>query len=136
MEVMHMRYSIVLRPNPLVKGSTPKFFANPIWNEMCTTDDLADEISLATSLTPADVKACIACFMQSIPKHLMLGQSVNCEGFGIFRLSFSVKEGHEKKEDVSANDIETLRVLFRPCSKLKKQLKSTKFSPERNSKTA
>lgn len=132
-----MKYSIVLRPSPLNKDAAPKYYANPIWDGQCSTDELAEEISLATSLSPADVKACIACFMQSIPAHLMRGQAVNCEGFGIFRLSFSVKTGHEKKDDVSARDIDTLRILFRPCIKLKKQLETTKFSVERNaSKTA
>ena len=123
-----MNYSICNRPNPLDREKPNLYYATPIWSGMCGIDELAEEISLATTLTPADVKACIACFMQSIPKHLMTGQAVNCEGFGIFRLSFSVKEGHEKREDVTAKDIETLRVLFRPCTKLKKQLEETKFA--------
>ena len=124
-----MNYSVVSRPNPLKKDEPPKFYATPVWTEdQCTLDELAEEISLATTLTPADVKACFACLMQSIPKHLKKGEAVNCKDFGIFRLSFSVKEGHEKAEDVSARDIETLRVLFRPSSILKKQLKDTKFS--------
>ena len=123
-----MNYSICKRPNPIDKEKPNMYYATPIWSGMCGIDELAEEISLATTLTPADVKACIACFMQSIPKHLMAGQAVNCEGFGIFRLSFSVKEGHEKKEDVTAKDIEILRVLFRPCPKLKKQLEETKFA--------
>lgn len=60
---------------------------------MCETDELAEEISLAPTLTPADVK-----------------------------------EGHERQEDLTAKDIETLRVLFRPGTKLKKQLEETKFA--------
>ena len=123
-----MNYSIILRPNPLDKTAEPKYYVSPIWSDQCSTDELAEEISLATSLTPADVKACIACFMQSIPAHLMRGEAVNCEGFGIFRLSFSVSTGHEKAEDATARDIDTLRVLFRPSPKLKEKLKATKFS--------
>lgn len=65
----------------------------PSWSSMCETDELAEEISLAPTLTPADVK-----------------------------------EGHERQEDLTAKDIETLRVLFRPCTKLKKQLEETKFA--------
>ena len=124
-----MNYKVVLRPNPMDKDAPSKYYATPIWaQELCGTDELAEEISLATSLTPADVKACIACFMQSIPKHLMKGEAVKCESFGIFRLSFSVKTGHEKIEDVSGRDVETIRVLFRPSSKLKELLKSTRFT--------
>lgn len=126
-----MNFSIRKRPNPQDKTAEQKYYATPVWNEMCVTEELADEISLSTTLSPADVKACIACFMQSIPKHLMKGEAVKCEGFGIFRLSFSVKKGHEKLEDVSAKDIDTLRVLFRPSSKLKEQIKKTTFSPVR-----
>ncbi len=126
-----MNFTIRQRPNPQDKDAAKKFYATPIWNEQCVTDELADEISLSTTLSPADVKACIACFMQSIPKHLMKGEAVKCEGFGIFRLSFSVKEGHEKFEDVTAKDIGKLRVLFRPSPKLKKQIENTIFSPVR-----
>lgn len=123
-----MYYSISLRPNPMDKDAPSKYYATPVWTEaMCTTEELAEEISLATSLTPADVKACIACFMQSVPKHLMRGEAVKFDTFGIFRLSFSVREGHEKAEDVSAKDIDTKRILFRPSTKLKEQLKETKF---------
>ena len=123
-----MKYSISFRPNPKEDSEPKRYYANPIWNGICSTDELANEISLATTLSPADVKACIACFMQSIPQHLMKGEAVNCEGFGIFRLSFSVKEGHLESKDVSSSDIKKFRVLFRPCSKLKKQLESTPVS--------
>lgn len=127
-----MNYTIVSRPNPLNKDLPPKYYATPIWaGELCKTDELAAEISTATSLSPADVKACIACFMQTMPNHLMRGEAVQWEGFGIFRLSFSVKEGHENIKDVSAKDIDTKRILFRPCPKLKEQLESTTFSPVR-----
>lgn len=123
-----MNYTIALRPNPIDKEAAPKYYATPVWTEVqCSTDELADEISLATSLTPADVKACIACFMQSIPRHLMKGEAVNCETFGIFRLSFSVKQGHENAEDVTGKDVDKIRVLFRPSTRLKEQLKATKF---------
>ncbi len=131
-----MDFSIAYRPNPKNEGEPKKYYATPVWNGMIDLDKLAEEISLSTTLTPADVKACIACLFQSLPGHLMAGQAVNCDGFGIFRLSFSAKGGHEKKEDVSAKDIGVLRVLFRANPKLKKRLEETEFSPLRPSKNA
>lgn len=126
-----MKYSISKRPNPINKGEAPKYYATPVWERQCSLETLADEISLATSLTPADVRACLYAFLQAIPQHLMAGQAVNLEGFGIFRLSFSVSGGHEDAKEVSAADIETLRVLFRACARLKEHLDKTPFTPER-----
>lgn len=126
-----MKYSISKRPNPINKDEAPKYYATPIWEGQCSIETLTDEISLATSLTPADVRACIYAFLQAIPQHLMAGQAVNLEGFGIFRLSFSVSGGHEDAKKVSAADIETLRVLFRACAKLKECLEKTPFTAER-----
>lgn len=126
-----MKYSISKRPNPMNKDEAPKFYATPVWEGQCSIEVLADEISLATSLSPADVRACLYAFLQAVPQHLMAGQAVNLEGFGIFRLSFSVSGGHENAEDVSAADIETLRVLFRACARLKEYLDKTPFTAER-----
>lgn len=127
-----MKYSISKRPNPMNKDETPKYYATPVWDGQCSIETLADEISLATSLSPADVCACLYSFLQAVPNHLMAGQAVNLEGFGIFQLSFNVSGGHENAEDVSSSDIETLRILFRACPMLKERLEKTSFSTERN----
>lgn len=130
-----MKYSIVKRPNPLQKDSEPMYYANPVWDGQCSLETLANEISLATSLSPADVRACLYSLLQSIPNHLKAGQAVNLEGFGILRLSFSVSRGQKEAKDVSASDIQKLRVLFRASPSLKKALKDTPFTLERNALT-
>ena len=49
---------------------------------------------------------------------------MNLEKFGIFRLSFE-STGSEKEEDVTAQNITRLKILFRPSTKLKDKISKT-----------
>lgn len=62
-----MKYSISKRPNPMNKDETPKYYTTPVWD----AQSLADEISLVTSLSLADARACLYSFLQAVPNHLM-----------------------------------------------------------------
>ncbi len=123
-----MNYSILKHKNPVKPEEGEKFYPHPVWNQVCSINELANEISLATTLTPADVKACIECLLQAIPHHIMEGQCVKCGEFGSFKLGFSAK-GQVKKEDVSASDICKPRVLFRASVALKNAIAKTTFTP-------
>lgn len=69
-----------------------------------------------------------------MPFYLKNSNKIRLDGFGIFKLSFS-SEGHEKEEDVSAQDIKNLRVLFTPSPELKKELSDISFTKNKNKRT-
>ncbi|MEL3908400.1 MAG: hypothetical protein P1P64_05235 [Treponemataceae bacterium] len=46
---------------------------------------------------------------------------IRLDDFGIFKLSFT-SEGKEKADDVTANDIKNLKVIFTPSVELKNLL--------------
>ncbi|NJK94675.1 MAG: hypothetical protein HC905_06915 [Bacteroidales bacterium] len=49
--------------------------------------------------------------IDQLPKWLMQGNSVKLDGFGSFHLSFS-SDGVETKDDVNANLIKDIRIIF------------------------
>jgi len=55
------------------------------------------------------------------------GRSVNIDGLGTFRLSFSSK-GVDKPEDFNANMISGLKVIFTPRTELRDKIKSVKYT--------
>ncbi len=121
-----MMYSIAKRENPLNRADS-KYYATAEYGEEIDIHQLAKDISKSCTLTPADIVAVIESFLDKMPQYLKNSNRIRLDNFGIFKLSFSSK-GHEKQEDVSANDIIAPRVLFTPCAKLKKELSDVSYS--------
>ena len=118
-----MYFKTVERANPL-KREEKLFYPQPVWNKQIDENALATEISYASSINASDIRAVISSLTELIPRHLMDGNTVKLDGFGIFRLSFESK-GELNEEDVSDKDILQTKVLFRPDVKIKSKLKST-----------
>lgn len=100
------------------------FYPQSVWDKQITEDDLAAEISYASSINAADIRAVIGSLMELLPRHLMNGETVKIERLGIFRLGFDTK-GEATEEAVSEKDILQAKILFRPDVKIKSKLKST-----------
>lgn len=122
-----MQYTTTKRFNPLKREDGAKFYAMPYYGEEIDIRQLANEISKTCTLTPADVRAVIEILLDKMPFYLKNSNKIRLDGFGIFKLSFS-SEGHEKEEDVSAQDIKNVRVLFTPSAELKKELSDISFT--------
>ena len=75
---------------------------------------------------PSDVRSVISNLLEILPRHLMHGDSVNLEKFGIFRMSFE-STGSRNEGDVSAQNITRPKILFRPSTKLKDKISRTSF---------
>ena len=99
-------------PNP-ANFSTTCFFANQFM-QVYAKRKLGRQAQLAT-------------FLDKIPQYLKSSNRIRLNKFGIFKLSFS-SVGHEKAEDVSSNDIKSLRVLFTPSAELKKELSDVSYT--------
>ena len=96
----------------------------PVFGEQIGEDELTEEISYASSVNQSDVRSVLSNLLEILPRHLMHGDSVNLEKFGIFRLSFE-STGSEKESDVTAQNITRLKILFRPSTKLKDKISKT-----------
>lgn len=118
-----MNYKVIERANPQ-KREEKLFYPQPVWEKQITEDELATEISYASSINPADIRAVIGNLMELFPRHLMNGETVKIKRLGIFRLGFDTK-GEATEEAVSEKDILQAKILFRPDVKIKSKLKST-----------
>lgn len=121
-----MNFKITKRPNPRAKGSY-LFHASPFYSDELTILDLAKDISDGCTLNVTDVEAVLSSLVRKLPLFLKKGFIVQLGSFERIRLSFSAK-GKEKASDVEAADISCKRIVFVPCSEIRKEIESTAFS--------
>ena len=123
---MALQFNVIERPNPLTKEK--KWYASPRLTGNRDLKNLSKDLSEVSSLSAGDVQNVIANLIDQIPKWLMEGNSVKLDGFGSFRLSFS-SEGQVVKEDVSADSIKDIYILFEPDVAIKDRVSKTKVHP-------
>lgn len=129
-----MEYKVIQRANPQNREEK-LFYPQPVWEKQVTEDELAAEISYASSINAADIRAVIGSLMELLPRHLMNGETVKLERLGIFRLGFDTK-GEAAEEAVSEKDILQAKILFRPDVKIKSKLKSTVYKKAASPKSS
>ncbi len=92
-----------------------------------TTDEIAKEISDASSLTESDVSGALKAFSTIIIQKLRYGHNVKLDGIGTFSLSVR-GEGVENPEDFKASMVRVGKVAFKSDIKLRESLEDTKFN--------
>ena len=91
-----------------------KWFATAVYDQhFIETEQLADFIQTQASVKKSDIKAVLDELGCAMKHFFELGQKVKLEGIGIFKVGFS-SIGAATKEDCSASNITTRRVLFQP----------------------
>lgn len=90
-------------------------------------NELAEEISVACSLTPGDVLATVSALSDSIERHLSAGNSVKLPGIGVFSLSVS-SEGFKNPKECTPSKVSAKRICFKADVKLRDILKFVKFT--------
>jgi predicted histone-like DNA-binding protein len=88
--------------------------------------EIAKEIEGRSSLSLGDVQSVLSNMIEVLPVFLKLGQSVNLEGFGSFRVSVS-SDGTPKPEDLNARHVKGVKMLFLPSAALKRNLEGIAF---------
>jgi predicted histone-like DNA-binding protein len=123
---MALQFNVVERPNPQTKEK--KWYASPKLTGKRGLKDLSKDLSSVSSLSAGDVQNVIVNLINELPKWLMEGDSVKLDGFGSFRLSFS-SDGAATKEEVTANNITDIRIIFDADDEIKELVKKTKVNP-------
>jgi predicted histone-like DNA-binding protein len=121
-----MKYKLVRRNNPQDRESPGKWYAAPVNDGKVVQKDIAVDIVDLSSLARGDVGNVINSLIDTIPKYLLMGKSVNLGELGTFRISFS-SEGVEEPKDFTADKISSVHVLFTPGTELRKKLGSIRF---------
>jgi predicted histone-like DNA-binding protein len=88
--------------------------------------DIAKEIEGRSALSLGDVRSVLSNLMEVLPVFLKLGQSVNLEWFGAFRISVA-SEGAAMPEELNARRVKGVKLLFLPSAGLKRNLEDVAF---------
>ena len=96
------------RSNPRDLDADGKFYPAPAYISEVNVNKLAEEISESTTLTPTEVVGVIRSLL------FKLGFRHSCKGW-------------EKASQVTANDIDDVKVIFSPETMLKDKLKKPEF---------
>ena len=123
---MALQFNAVERQNPINKEK--KWYASPKQTGKRDLKGISKDLSELSSLSAGDVQNVIVNLIDQLPKWLMEGISVKLDGFGSFRLSFS-SDGVVTKEEVTANLIKDLRIIFDADDSIKDRIQKTKVNP-------
>lgn len=129
-----INYSVNPRKNPRDKEAAPKFYATAQKSQNINLDDIANAISVGTTVTRADVWAVIIAMMEQFMKELKNGNSVTLGELGTFRITIKSK-GAETAEDFSTSLIKASSVRYFPSRKIKNLNNELSFNKVPSRKT-
>ncbi|MDR1340382.1 MAG: HU family DNA-binding protein [Prevotellaceae bacterium] len=121
-----MKYRLIKRKNPQDWQSPAKWFATPVNDGKVTQQDVSADIVNLSSLARGDVGNVINSVIDTVPKYLVMGKSVNLGELGTFRVSFT-SAGVEDPKDFNVDKISGVRVVFTPSTELRKKLDGIRF---------
>jgi predicted histone-like DNA-binding protein len=122
-----MKYKLIERKNPLNKEEKQgKWYASPVNEGKVTQKMIASDIVDLSSLSRGDVASVIENLLDTVPKYLLMGKSVNLGSLGTMRLSFSSK-GAEKPEEFNSSFIKNVKVVFTPSTDFKAVINKISF---------
>ena len=125
---MSVNYAVKKCKNPKGVEGTDYYSCRAIKTNDYTFDELAEDISLATTVTKPDAQAVLGVIKLFITKALLAGRSVVLNELGRFQISLQSKcftaEDLSDKEFVPSSKIKGHRILFRPEAALKKEVAS------------
>ncbi|MBE8722396.1 HU family DNA-binding protein [Sphingobacterium pedocola] len=123
---MAIKYNVVEIGKPGDLTAPKKFYARPVHTGGIALEDLASDISHASSINEADVYAVLQSLVREIPRNISRGYIVRLGNLGSFRLS-SNSTGNDTSEEVNASNIFRTRLIFNPGKQIKTILTSLTF---------
>ncbi|HLT89177.1 MAG TPA: HU family DNA-binding protein [Sphingobacterium sp.] len=123
---MAIKFNVQEIGNPQDAAAPKKFYARPVSSGEMTLEDLASDISHASSINEADVMAVLYSLVREIPRNISQGYIVRLGGLGSFRLGTG-SIGSDTAEEVTAANIHRKRVLFHNGARIKKAISDLTF---------
>ena len=108
-----MKYKMTARRNPVDPSAPKKYYASPVYNGKITKKEIADDLVLISSLSRGDISSVIENLLDSVPKFMLRGYSVQLGELGTLRISFS-SEGVDNPDDFTVAMVKGKRIVFTP----------------------
>lgn len=113
-----INYSVTGMKNPNDPDAPMKYYAKMQASGIVELDDLAEEISYATTLTDGDILNVLRALIKQIKLNLKRGKIVKLEKFGTFQFQLCSK-GADTERDFTASHITKANIQFRPGALLR-----------------
>lgn len=108
-----INYSVTGMKNPADHDAAEKFYAKMQASGVVDLDDMAEEISYATTLTDGDVLNVLRALIKQMKKNLMAGKIVRLEKFGTFQFQIC-SNGADTEKTFTPSNITKVNIQFRP----------------------
>lgn len=118
---MAIHYSVAAMKNPQDPEAPVKYYARSQAAGVVDINELAEEISYATTLTDGDVLNAIRALVTQVNKHIAKGEIVRLENLGSFQAQIC-SEGADTEEAFTPSNITRVNLQFRPGVGLRGQL--------------
>lgn len=107
-----------------------QYYASVVNQDVRDIDKITTTVSSISTVSGADIRAVLYASVEAITGFLSDGDIVRLGDLGTFRLSLS-STGQATADDVSADSINTTRIIFTPGSMLKNMLKTLEFEKQK-----
>jgi predicted histone-like DNA-binding protein len=116
----------VANSNPLDSSSSLRYFPRAVQSGVIDLDQLTEQISTSTTLTETDCQAVIYSLVHHISRALQDGNIVRLGHLGSFQVSVKGTSS-DTAEEVTAKNINSASIVYRPGPRFKKILKNLKY---------
>lgn len=124
---MAIKYRVVKMNSPLKKeGSKEQYYPRVANRQKKTLRDIAESISQTSTFSTIDVVGVLEAFTTKLPYFLKDNCSVELGDLGTFSLHIS-GEGVDSPEQINASKIKSVKMAFRPSTRIKKDLNKVDF---------
>lgn len=123
---MAIKFNVLEIGNPIDPTAPKKFYARPVHTGEITLEELAADISHASSLTESDVYAVLQSLVREIPRNISKGYIVRLGNMGSFRIT-TKSSGSELAEEVTAANITNAKLLFHAGKQIRNTIQTLVF---------
>ena len=124
---MTLEYKAVKMNSPLRKdGRKEQYYPRLANRQKRNIRDVAERISEVSSFSTMDVLGILEAFVTQVPYFLLDNCSVELGDLGTFSLHIG-GEGVEYPEKMNASKVKSVKMAFRPSSRVKRELQKAKF---------
>jgi predicted histone-like DNA-binding protein len=124
---MAIKYDVKEKAEPGVAGGGHrKFYATVAYDGEVTIDDLVKEIEKFSALSEPDIYGVIVALENAIQSKLGDSKIIRLEKLGTFYPALK-SEGKDHEEEVTAKQIKSVGINYRPGSRLIKTMKDAGF---------
>ncbi|HPR32666.1 MAG TPA: HU family DNA-binding protein [Prolixibacteraceae bacterium] len=124
---MSLKFKSIEKGQPgITGGGEKKWYAQIVFDEEVTMDELVQEIEKFSSLTEPDIRGVLTAFENVIQNKLAASRIVRMERIGSFYPALS-SNGEAEESAVSATSIRKVSVNYRPGDRIIKALKDAGF---------